>query len=182
MSSIIPNGWYLTETSSPSKQGEEIGMLDVFISWADTKDPQACNTNPQVYDQVSRDPERTPFQWDRTTSAGFSVNTNTWLPIAPNYKDVNVEIEDNAERSHLTVYKKLIQLRASNTLKYGSVAPIPMNENVLVVLRQLKGEDSIVTMVNLGDKQEVINIGALEYLTNQLTFEVVDIKSEHEEG
>lgn len=28
-------------------------MTDVFISWEDTKDPQACRTNPDVFDQVS---------------------------------------------------------------------------------------------------------------------------------
>lgn len=33
-------------------QGEEIGMTDVYISWDDTKDPQACRTNPDVFDQV----------------------------------------------------------------------------------------------------------------------------------
>lgn len=30
-------------------QGEEIGMTDVYISWEDTKDPQACRTNPDVF-------------------------------------------------------------------------------------------------------------------------------------
>lgn len=39
-------------------QGEEIGMEDVYISWAETQDPAACNTNPNMYDQVSRDPAR----------------------------------------------------------------------------------------------------------------------------
>lgn len=45
------------------EKGDEIGMLDFDdISWKDTKDPAACNTNPQVYKLYSRDPERTPFQ------------------------------------------------------------------------------------------------------------------------
>lgn len=54
-------------------KGEEIGMVDFKnISWEDTKDPAACNTNRNVYMDFSRDPERTPFQWDDTKNAGFS--------------------------------------------------------------------------------------------------------------
>lgn len=40
-------------------QGEEIIMEDVHISWEETQDPQACNTNdPDGYDAYSRDPAR----------------------------------------------------------------------------------------------------------------------------
>lgn len=39
-------------------QGEEIVMEDVHISWVETQDPQACNTNETVYDAYSRDPAR----------------------------------------------------------------------------------------------------------------------------
>lgn len=42
--------------------GEEIGMTDYRdISWEETQDPQACNTNDTYYQEVSRDPVRTPF-------------------------------------------------------------------------------------------------------------------------
>lgn len=44
-------------------QGEEIGMTDLIISWKETVDPQACNTDPTRYHSFSRDPARTPFQW-----------------------------------------------------------------------------------------------------------------------
>lgn len=50
--------------------GEEIGMLDTWVSWENTQDPQACNTDPERYEAHSRDPNRSPFQWDATTSAG----------------------------------------------------------------------------------------------------------------
>lgn len=45
-------------------------MTDVFISWEDSVDPQACNTDPDTYLKVSRDPCRTPFQWDDSENAG----------------------------------------------------------------------------------------------------------------
>uniref|UniRef100_A0A182MLT9 alpha-glucosidase n=1 Tax=Anopheles culicifacies TaxID=139723 RepID=A0A182MLT9_9DIPT len=71
--------------------GEEIGMDDVWISYNDTVDPAACNAGPDRYQYTTRDPERTPFQWDSTKNAGFSTADHTWLPISPNYTQVNVK-------------------------------------------------------------------------------------------
>lgn len=55
---------------SVTYNGEEIGMENTWISWEDTVDPQGCNAGIEKYETASRDPERTPFQWDSTTSAG----------------------------------------------------------------------------------------------------------------
>lgn len=51
--------------------GEEIGMVDKRdISWEDTQDPQGCIAGKNKFKSTSRDPERTPFQWDATKHAG----------------------------------------------------------------------------------------------------------------
>lgn len=50
--------------------GEEIGMEDNFISWEQTVDPKGVNAGRRKYLNRSRDPERTPFQWDDTLYAG----------------------------------------------------------------------------------------------------------------
>lgn len=50
--------------------GEEIGMVDNFISWEDTVDPAGCNTDPERYHLFSRDPERTPMQWTSEDGTG----------------------------------------------------------------------------------------------------------------
>lgn len=79
-------------------------MTDGYVSYADTKDPQACNTNdPENYASKSRDPERTPFHWDSTAFAGFTNGTSTWLPMASNYQTVNVAVQETATKSHLKV-------------------------------------------------------------------------------
>lgn len=54
-----------------SYQGEEIGMTDTRIRWDQTTDVQGLNVGPSLYTTVSRDPERTPFQWNSTLHAGL---------------------------------------------------------------------------------------------------------------
>lgn len=92
-------------------QGEEIGMQDGFVSWEDTVDVNAINQgNPDNYLEFSRDPARTPYHWDNTTSAGFSINTSTWLPVAEDYVEINLRRQKEADRSHYKVLTNL-QLR-----------------------------------------------------------------------
>lgn len=116
-------------------QGEEIGMTDVIISWKETVDPQACNTNETVYYSVSRDSCRTPFQWDDTRNAGFSVGRKTWLPVGVNYKCANVRTERLTPRSHLNVYKRLIRLRQDAALVNGTYAPVVIGNDIFTYKR-----------------------------------------------
>lgn len=51
--------------------GEEIGMEDTDVSWEQTKDTAGINAGPEKYKQFSRDPERTPMQWDAGINAGL---------------------------------------------------------------------------------------------------------------
>lgn len=39
-------------------QGEELCMPNVYVTWDQTLDPGACNTNETVFHSVSRDPCR----------------------------------------------------------------------------------------------------------------------------
>uniref|UniRef100_A0A0K8UQN9 alpha-glucosidase n=1 Tax=Bactrocera latifrons TaxID=174628 RepID=A0A0K8UQN9_BACLA len=55
--------------------GEELAMTDVYISWEDSVDPQACNSDPDRYYDLSRDPARTPYQWDASPNAGKCYKT-----------------------------------------------------------------------------------------------------------
>lgn len=53
--------------------GEEIGMVDGIVRWDQTLDPCARNSGPETFREFSRDPARTPFQWDASTSSGKST-------------------------------------------------------------------------------------------------------------
>lgn len=122
--------------ASVTYQGEEIGMTDGEISWEDTVDPWGCNSNPDIYEQYTRDPERTPFQWTAGSNAGFTDGPSTWLPLADGYETANVETESSADRSHLKIYKSLVALRkSSKTLQNGSTKYGVLEEDILIIRR-----------------------------------------------
>lgn len=116
-------------------QGEEIGMTNQWISWNDTVDPAACNSNPSIYERYSRDPERTPFQWSDGLNAGFSNGNKTWLPVASNYKTVNVKVERSTEQSHLQIFTNLQRLRRDAVLQRGDVSYAALSQQVVAILR-----------------------------------------------
>ena len=64
--------FYFEKGVSVVYYGEEIGMLDADISYENTMDPWGCNCGPINYVNCSRDPARTPMQWNGAKNAGFS--------------------------------------------------------------------------------------------------------------
>jgi hypothetical protein len=62
--------------------GEEIGQEDGEVSYEEGQDPSA--RDPAIFDQVSRDFERTPYQWDESVNAGFNTGAKPWLPVSEN--------------------------------------------------------------------------------------------------
>jgi len=97
--------------SAITYNGEEINMVNTWISWEDTVDPQGCQAGIENYEKFSRDPERTPFQWSAESMAGFTSGSVTWLPINENYVTLNLEAQKAAEKSPYKVYKKLTDAR-----------------------------------------------------------------------
>jgi alpha-glucosidase len=143
-------------------QGEELVMENVFISWEDTQDPQACNTNDtENYYEFSRDPARTPFPWDDSKNAGFSNASKTWLPVGDTnnkYKTVNVKAQLEAPNSHLKIFKKLVQLRKFPVMRSGDyVGSLLNNENVYIFKREYK-DDMVFVILNFAKTDEEINL------------------------
>ncbi|MGE0060329.1 MAG: alpha-amylase family glycosyl hydrolase, partial [Dehalococcoidia bacterium] len=66
--------------------GDELGMIDVAIPPDRVRDTFELDS-PGF--RLGRDGERTPMQWSAAENAGFSRH-QPWLPVAPDYKAVNV--------------------------------------------------------------------------------------------
>ncbi|KAJ8674284.1 hypothetical protein QAD02_005546 [Eretmocerus hayati] len=141
--------------------GDEIGMVNRPLTYEQTLDPQGCNADREGYVLRSRDPTRTPYQWDNSTSAGFSTNSITWLPVHENYKHLNLASQKRANKSHYKVFKAMSSLKKSPVLEKGSLQLELITENVLAVVRRLQGEKTVVLLINFSDENVQIDAKAI---------------------
>jgi alpha-glucosidase len=130
------------------------------ITWEETDDPQACQTNRTVYQQHTRDPVRTPFQWDDTKHAGFSTAEKTWLPVHVNYTTLNLKNQKAADRSTFKLYQKLIELKKTDIFKYGSFRSSAVSNQIFGFVRSHQGHNNVVVFINLGGNT-VVNVNSL---------------------
>lgn len=107
------------------------------ITWEETKDPQACNNYEENYKDRSRDPSRTPFQWDATDYAGFTTaaSAKPWLPVNKNYKELNLAKQKTDEKSTFKHYQSLTALRQHSAFTHGEFEATTFGEKVLVYAR-----------------------------------------------
>jgi len=122
----------------------------------------------------SRDPERTPFQWDNSISAGFSSNKSTWLPVNENYKSLNLKAQKSELYSHYNVFKRLTQLKKKLVIEQGTLETAlycykcSVAENVLGVVRR-NGTSIVVLIVNFSDTETVtVDISTWLNISEQL--------------
>ncbi|GAA4453718.1 alpha-amylase family glycosyl hydrolase [Nibrella saemangeumensis] len=129
--------------------GEEIGMRDVPIPKEEFQDPQGINLGK------SRDPGRTPMQWDDSDKAGFTTG-KPWLRIAEDFPRVNVKKQQEEPSSMLALHQRLIRLRRQEpALHEGDYKTIQADEQVFAFLRKAKGHPSFLIVLNMGHKTAV---------------------------
>lgn len=142
--------------------GDEIGMEDHRdISWEDTLDPPACNLDPETYRDVSRDPVRTPFQWDGSTNAGFNEGAKPWIAVHPNYMNINLELQKQQPKSHYKFYQQLALLRQNETFSRGDFKSTAVSDEVFGYVRSLNGAPTYVILINFSNKETTLDINSL---------------------
>ncbi|XP_048773501.1 maltase A3-like [Ostrea edulis] len=142
----------LTLPGTPtSYYGEEIGMRDTFYSYKETKDPAGLNFNETLYQDHTRDPERSPMQWNDILNAGFS-NGTPWLHVNKNYKLINVKTEQLAKQSHLNVYTQLAKLRQNSAFTYNDLTFVDVDGNPEQILSYIRtqGAAKYLVVLNFG--------------------------------
>uniref|UniRef100_A0A6V7LS29 alpha-glucosidase n=1 Tax=Bracon brevicornis TaxID=1563983 RepID=A0A6V7LS29_9HYME len=139
--------------------GDEIGMENRPMSWEETVDPAGCNAGRDRYTIYSRDPARSPFQWDSTTSAGFSTSNKTWLPVNSNYKTLNLEIQKKTPGSHYHIFKQLVELKRHPVVKEGTTEIIVIHD-VLAIVRRLPGTSPVVLLLNFSSNDVIADFSA----------------------
>ena len=109
----------------------------------------------------SRDHSRTPMQWDASEHAGFTSG-NPWLPLNPNYIDLNTEAELADENSVFNHFKKMTALRKeSEVLIYGDYALLlPEHPQVYAYTRSL-GDEQFLVMLNFSKEKVSVTLEEL---------------------
>lgn len=156
--------------------GEEFGQEDGFVTWEETQDPQAINAGEENYLGATRDPERTPLQWDDSKNAGFSTAEKTWLPVSQKYKETNLKKQKAEKESHYKVYKDLVKLRQADALIDGDYSSYVEGSNVLLILRKLNSSKLFLTAINFGDNHEEVDLSKVDkILAENLKIEVSSV-------
>lgn len=138
--------------------GDEIGMLDHRdITWAETLDPQGCNAGEENYKWASRDPQRTPYQWDDSTNAGFSSSEKTWLPMHPDYRTNNLAQQKTATKSFYKFYKQLAALRKQEVFVNGDFRTHAFDDKVFV-FRRTYGNQVFYGLINFGAEKFTVDL------------------------
>ena len=109
-------------------EGQELGMTNIRLALDEYQD---IETRDMIRDRrargfddaeilraayaKSRDNARTPMQWSAAENAGFTDGT-PWLPVNPNYREVNAETQVGAPGSVFECYRTLIRLRREHAV------------------------------------------------------------------
>ncbi|MBR6354089.1 MAG: DUF3459 domain-containing protein, partial [Oscillospiraceae bacterium] len=104
-------------------QGQELGMTNIALREEQYNDVETLNmirdrrkrgadeaTILRAAAAKSRDNARTPMQWDAGENAGFTSGT-PWLPVNPNYRQINAAEQLGRPDSVFSCYRELIRLR-----------------------------------------------------------------------
>lgn len=135
--------------------GEEIGMRCVWIPEERLRDPIAFTLHPSL----TRDPERTPMQWDGSRFAGFG-DAEPWLPLHPDAPQRNVAAQRSDPGALLHLYRAAIALRAAHpALSRGAQRTLPAPPDVFAFERS-HGEERFVVALNFGDDGARVALGA----------------------
>jgi trehalose-6-phosphate hydrolase len=141
-------------------QGEELGMTDpAFPSISYYRDVESLNAYAAMLEQgvpertilsilarKSRDNSRTPIQWTPGRHAGFTTNEEPWIPLAPNYPQVNAELAVADPDSVFWHYNALITLRKTIPLITTGTYELLDRDHpqVFTYLRRGQGEAMLV--------------------------------------
>jgi alpha-glucosidase len=131
--------------------GDEIGMRNVPIPKEEWQDPQGLLMPDK---DLSRDPQRTPMQWDDSENAGFTKG-KPWLRMDENARANNMASQKKDNDSLLNYYRQLIAFRQEEpALHKGDYYPVVTDGKTLAYIRQWEGSASFLIVLNFtGESQ-----------------------------
>jgi alpha-glucosidase len=133
--------------------GDELGIGKVKIPKDEIQDPWERN-EPGL--GLSRDPSRTPFQWDATPNAGFSL-AKPWLPVDPSYGSCNAENLRDDAASILNLYRTLLSIRRKHVALHSGAYRLIGVQGTALLYERIAGLERIVVCLNFGSTDQPIS-------------------------
>lgn len=163
-------------------QGQEIGMKNAI--WSSIEEFDDISTKDQyhmareagftdeealkVCNRMSRDNARTPVQWNNQENAGFTTGT-PWLKVNSNYKEINVENQENDDGSVLNYYRRLISIRKipeyKDVFTYGRFISVYQDTDYTMAFYRKDENQRILVAANFGKETEELE---LEYSVKRI--------------
>ena len=133
-------------------------MQNVPVPPTQMHDPQG-KANPEH----SRDPIRSPMQWNSGPNAGFSPpNVTPWLPLADDYQTYNVASEQNDPRSFLSLTRALLTVRRSiPALVLGSYRSLDQDNVACFAYLREHEEQRYLVVINSSAQEQVVPLPEL---------------------
>jgi alpha-glucosidase len=127
-------------------QGEELGLTQVEIAFADLRDPEAIANWPLT---LSRDGARTPMPWrSDAQQLGFS-DAKPWLPVGADHAAMAVDVQEADPQSLLHWTRRALALRhAQAALRVGDITFLDAPEPLLAIERR-EGDETLLCVFNL---------------------------------
>lgn len=156
-------------------QGQEIGMQNAV--WNNIEEYDDISTKDQyqiareagltveealeVCGGMSRDNARTPMQWNGQESAGFTTGTS-WLKVNSDYKEINVESQEQNADSVLNYYRRLVAVRKSPEYKevftYGEFVPVYQDTETVMAYYRVNQDQRILVAANFGKEAAEVKL------------------------
>ncbi|BDW83235.1 alpha-glucosidase [Erythrobacter sp. Dej080120_24] len=129
-------------------QGEELGLPQGHVAFADLQDPEAIANWPHT---LGRDGARTPMPWAaQEPQAGFSTANRTWLKVDPAHAERAVDRQSGQPGSVASYTRKLLALRKTlPAMISGDSELLDTPEDIVAFIRRSRGGD-VLCAFNLG--------------------------------
>ena len=154
-------------------QGEEIGMTNVrFNDLSDYRDLETLNaydelvgkgllTDEAMFAAIharGRDNARTPMHWSNEQQAGFTDGT-PWIPVNPNYPDINVAAALEDETSLFYYYQQLIALRKKYPIIVeGRFQLLYPDDQDSFIYKRVTEDQELLVLTNFSDHRIQIDL------------------------
>ncbi|WP_182199936.1 glycoside hydrolase family 13 protein [Paraliobacillus salinarum] len=172
-------------------QGEEIGMINAaFNKIDDYRDIETLHAFSDFQEngllskeqlmfaihKRSRDNARTPMQWSNTKNAGFTTAV-PWIPVNPNFQEINAEKALNNNDSIFYYYQKLIQLRKQyRVIVNGSYELILEDDEQIYAYTRKLNEQLLLVICNFSKEKALFQLPKkIQYTNSELIIANMDI-------